>query len=157
MWHIQSLTITSFPFFEEPRVALISELDFFYISKYNWLVHKILPVSRLGMPKNLEGDTASIADPSWPKDCSLSNDLMSSNERQGKEGGSKRLLELLLLPSPVMIAHGCSRAFSGNGSTSACSWGEVNESLLLLCFFEYLLLCLSSVRLYLNTPFFFYF
>lgn len=61
---MQSLTVTSFPFFEEPHVAYISELDFFYISKCNWLVYKILPVSRLGVPKNLEGDTASIANPS---------------------------------------------------------------------------------------------
>lgn len=44
MQHIQSLPIISFPFFEEPLVAVISELDFFYISKYNWLVCKILPV-----------------------------------------------------------------------------------------------------------------
>lgn len=35
-------------FFAESHVALISELDFFYISKCNWFIYEILPVSRLG-------------------------------------------------------------------------------------------------------------
>jgi len=80
-----------------------------------------LSVSGLGVPKELGGDTAGMADPTWPKGYSMTHNVMLSNKKLGIEGGSRGTRsEWRRLSSQVTATH--------NGAL--LSWGWLNTCLL---------------------------
>lgn len=110
-----------------------------------------LPARRLGVHRELGGDTASTGGPGWPKGYLISlchPIIVVSKKSWGKEGRSGGHSQCWHLSSQEIVLHD-EPCFPGSGWTPACIWDVVNEFLALLCMG--LLLSLVNLSLVVST------